>query len=74
MRVDIIESTDVPVVLTVGLFDGIAALRVAADVLQWNVVAHISVEKSAEAARVVESRFPKTLFVNDVQSIDLPMV
>lgn len=74
IRGDIIENSDVPGVLTVGLFDGIAALRVAADVLQWNVLGHISVEKSTEAARVVERRFPSTIFVADVQSITLDMV
>eukprot|EP00438_Fugacium_kawagutii_P025094 Skav213443 [mRNA] locus=scaffold837:212799:217106:- [translate_table: standard] len=73
-RGDVIEPDDVARVLTVGLFDGIAALRVAADVLQWNVVGHISVEKSPEAARVVESRFPTTEIVSDVKDIDLAMV
>eukprot|EP00438_Fugacium_kawagutii_P031946 Skav201887 [mRNA] locus=scaffold550:561929:565006:+ [translate_table: standard] len=73
VRGDVVESTDIPCVLTVGLFDGIAALRVATDALNWNVSGHISVEKSPSAARVVESRFPNTIFIEDVQSIDLAM-
>lgn len=74
VRGDIVESADLTAVLTVGLFDGIAALRVAADVLQWNAIGHISVEKSPMASRVVESRFPQTLFVQDVQDINEEMV
>lgn len=50
IRGDVIEQSDVTGVLTVGLFDGIAALRVAIDVLQWNVLGHVSVEKSPRAS------------------------
>ena len=74
VRGDIVEPTDLPTVLTIGLFDGIAALRVAADCLGWCVLGHISVEKDPAAARVVESRFPNTLHVEDVALVDLPMV
>eukprot|EP00435_Cladocopium_sp_Y103_P040826 s373_g11.t1 len=74
LRGDIVEPADVPAVLTIGLFDGIAALRVAAGALGWNVAGHISVEKSKEAQRVVESRFPNCIIVDDVQSVDLAMV
>ena len=64
IRGDLVEPVDITGVLTVGLFDGIGALRVAADVLGWNVVGHVSVEKNPEAARVVESRFPNSLRVS----------
>eukprot|EP00438_Fugacium_kawagutii_P014361 Skav231767 [mRNA] locus=scaffold739:108680:112408:- [translate_table: standard] len=74
IRGDVLEPVDVTGVLTIGLFDGIAALRVAADVLGWNVVGHISIEKSKEASRVVESRFPQTIFVEDVTLVDAAMV
>eukprot|EP00435_Cladocopium_sp_Y103_P041058 s698_g11.t1 len=74
IRGDLIEPCEITGVLTIGLFDGIGALRVAADVLGWNVVGHISVEKSAPAARVVESRFPGAILVQDVESVDLAMV
>eukprot|EP00435_Cladocopium_sp_Y103_P010521 s2009_g2.t1 len=74
LRGDIVEPADVPSVLTVGLFDGIGALRVAADALGWNVAGHISVEKSPAAQRVVESKFPNCLLVKDVQAVDEPMV
>lgn len=74
VRGDIVEPADVTAVLTVGLFDGISGLRVAADALGWNVVGHVSVEKSVEASRVVESRFPHSIHVSDVSSIDADMV
>ena len=58
LRGDLVEPCEITSVLTVGLFDGIGALRAATDALGWNVVGHVSVEKSKEARRVVESRFP----------------
>eukprot|EP00438_Fugacium_kawagutii_P028950 Skav223615 [mRNA] locus=scaffold1522:89108:92881:- [translate_table: standard] len=69
IRGDIVEPVDVTQVLTVGLFDGVGALRMATDVLGWNVVAHVSVECSKAASRVVESRFPNTVFVQDVHDV-----
>lgn len=74
VRGDLVEPWDVVGVLTVGLFDGIGALRVAADALGWSVHGHVSVEVSASAQRVVESRFPSTVAVSDVQAVDLEMV
>ena len=74
LRGDVLEPADTPLVLTIGLFDGIGALRVAADALGWSVQGHISIEKSSEASRVVESRFPNTLFVQDVELVDAKMV
>lgn len=74
VRGDLIEPSDVTSVLTIGLFDGIGALRVAADSLGWNVAGHISVEISASAQRVVESRFPSTVLVTDILSVDLATV
>lgn len=73
-RGDILEPSEVAGVLTIGLFDGIAALRVAADALGWNVLGHVSIEKSAPASRVVESRFPGALFVQDVEEVDANLV
>lgn len=74
VRGDLVEPNDLASVLTIGLFDGIGALRVAADAIGWNVAGHISVEKSPEAARVVESQFPGTILVSDVEAVDLKMV
>ena len=74
IRGDVVEPCEITGVLTIGLFDGIGALRVAADALSWNVVGHISVERSKEAARVVESRFPGTVLVSDVEKVDREMV
>ena len=53
-------------VLTVELFDGIGALRVAADVLGLPVAGHVSVELDPRGRRVVESYFPGTLFYEDI--------
>eukprot|EP00438_Fugacium_kawagutii_P001266 Skav224314 [mRNA] locus=scaffold227:448463:452180:+ [translate_table: standard] len=74
VRGDVVDPVDLTAVLTVGIFDGIGALRVAADALGWNVAGHISIEKSPEAARVVESRFPQSIIVSDVALVDRTMV
>ena len=57
-------------VLTIGLFDGIAALRVAVDLLGLQLVGHISVEVDDHASRVVESHFPEVRRIKQVQDID----
>ena len=41
IRGDILEPNDVLPVLTIGLFDGIGALRVAVDSLGWTVIGHV---------------------------------
>ena len=75
VRGDLPEPADVCAVLAVGLFDGIGALRVAADACQLPVLGHISVEVKKEASRVLESKFPSTLFVEGgVESVDDEMV
>ena len=56
-------------ILTVGLFDGIGALRVAIDLLGLESIGHISVEKGKEARRVVESHFPEVKHYAAVESI-----
>ena len=66
VRGDVPEPHDICQVLTVGLFDGIGALRVAADSLGLPVAGHISVEMDAKGRRVVESWFPDTMFYEDV--------
>jgi hypothetical protein len=40
IRGDLIEPLEITGVLTIWLFDGIGALRMAADALGWNVVGH----------------------------------
>ena len=74
VRGDIAEMEDVSTVLTVCLFDGIGGLRVAADAVGLTVIGHVSVECHAPARRVVESRFPHTLFVSSVEEVDEEMV
>lgn len=61
-------------VLSVGLFDGIGALRVALDLLEVDVQGHVAVEQSTEATRVVEAAFPGVLKVQDVALVDSAMV
>ena len=68
------EPAEVMQVVTIGLFDGIGALRAAVDALGWNIIGHITVEKDDAAARVVESRFPNTIRVHDVTEISEEMV
>ena len=74
VRGDLPEEMDFMQVLSIGLFDGIAALRVALDVLGAPVCGHISVEKNADARRVVEANFPDTVTVEDVELVDEVMV
>ena len=56
VRGDVPEVEDHVQVLTIGLFDGIGALHVGADVLKLPV--HVSSEVSQEASRVLEANFP----------------
>ena len=48
VRGDIPEEQELTQVLSIGLFDGIGALRVALDCLKAPMAGHISVEKSVE--------------------------
>ena len=74
VRGDLPEVDDHIQVLTVGLFDGIGALRVAADVLHLPMGGHVSAEVSVEGSRVLESSFPDTLAVGDVTAVTAEMV
>eukprot|EP00438_Fugacium_kawagutii_P034073 Skav205994 [mRNA] locus=scaffold2084:207733:210659:+ [translate_table: standard] len=73
-RGDIVEPKEVINVLTIGLFDGIAALRVAVDCLNWVSIGHVSVESNPAAARVVESQFPASEHFEDVTKVDQRVV
>eukprot|EP00438_Fugacium_kawagutii_P023208 Skav215677 [mRNA] locus=scaffold278:111881:120662:- [translate_table: standard] len=74
VRGDIPEPFDFIQVLTIGLFDGISALRVAADQLHLPMAGHVSIECNPHAARVTESFFPNTLFYQNVVDIDEDVV
>ena len=74
VRGDIPEEIQTVQVLTVGLFDGLGALRLAVDALGIPVAGHLSVEKEETARRVVESYFPDAIFHDDVQTVDGPLV
>ena len=69
VRGDVPEEHDFVQVLGIGLFDGIGALRVACDTLNLPMGGYVSVEKSPEGRRVVESHFPDTVFIEHVEDI-----
>lgn len=64
LRGELAENRTGMTVLSIGLFDGIAALRVALDLVGAQVLGHISVEPLAAAHRVVESHFPGCVVVH----------
>ena len=74
VRGDKYEDPDMIQVLSIGLFDGVSALRVALDGLGAPLIGHISVEIQEEARRVVEGFFPDTIFVVDIADITEEMV
>lgn len=74
VRGDVPEEHDWSQVLCVGVFDGIAALRVACDVLQLPMAGHISIESNPEAQRTVEAFFPDSLFHDDVRTVNKALV
>lgn len=63
VRGDVPEVEEACQVLSVGLFDGIGALRVACDLLQLPMAGHISIESDPGGRRVVESYFPDLFFM-----------
>ena len=73
-RGDLPLEGEVLQVLTVGLFDGLGALRLAVDSLGVGVAGHLSVEKEPTGRRVVEAFFPDTIFHDDVTTVDDKMV
>ena len=66
VRGEVPEEHDFCQVLSIGLFDGIGALRVACDALGLPMAGHVSIELSSLGRRVVESAFPDSLFLEDV--------
>lgn len=74
LRGELAESRRELRIFSVGLFDGIGALRVALELLGVEVLGHVSVEKSPEARRVVEAAFPNVTTVLDVEMVDSDMV
>ena len=74
LRGQVAEVNTTDSIVTIGLFDGIGALRVAAEALGVRILGHISVEKHEPAQRVVESHYPGTVVVNDVTEVDEDMV
>ena len=68
-RGDLPELEDHVQVLSIGLFDGIGALRVACDLLQLPMAGHASSEVSPQARRVLDSHFPDTLALGSVEEV-----
>ena len=73
LRGEVPESGDLTV-FSLGLFDGIGALRVALELINVKVLGHVSVECNKSAQRVVESHYPGIEAVDDIQLIDAAMV
>ena len=73
-RGDIPEKHEFTEVLTIGLFDELGALRVAADLIGLPMAGHVSCHTSIAGRRVVESHFPGTIFIEDVALIDEAVV
>lgn len=74
VRGDVPEVEDFCQVLSIGLFDGVGALRLALDVLGLPIAGHISVEQNDSATRVVQSFFPEVVVVNDVKEVTAELV
>lgn len=74
VRGEVGDPEEVCQVLSIGLFDGLGALRVACDLAGFPMAGHISVETDAAARRVVESYFPETIFHEDVTKVHLEEV
>eukprot|EP00438_Fugacium_kawagutii_P012022 Skav218164 [mRNA] locus=scaffold5213:63405:66158:- [translate_table: standard] len=74
VRGDVPEVHDFCQVLTVGLFDGISAIRVAMEVLGLAIAGHVSVEKNEAARRVTEAAFPESIIVESVEEVSDEMV
>ena len=69
LRGELAEHRPEHMVLSVGLFDGIGALRVALDLLGVQVIGHVSVEKEPTARRVVEAHFPGLVALDLVEEV-----
>ena len=74
VRGDVPEIHDFEQVLTIGLFDGFGALRLACDRLNIPIAGHISIEKDPLGRRVVEANYPDSTVHDDVTTVDKEMV
>ena len=74
VRGEVFDIEDHVQVLTIGLFDGIGALRVSADVLALPMAGHVSSEVNKEGTRVIETHFPDSVAVGNVEDISEEMV
>lgn len=70
LRGDVPEPGGDLAVFSLGLFDGIGALRVALELIKVQVLGHVSVECNQAAQRVVESHFPGVETIDDVSKVD----
>lgn len=74
VRGEIPDWEDFEQVLSIGLFDGIGALRVSLDCIGAPMCGHVSVESNEHAQRVLEANFADSILVNSVDKLDDEMV
>ena len=74
VRGEIPDWEDFEQVLSIGLFDGIGALRVSLDCIGAPMCGHVSVESNEHAQRVLEANFADSILVNSVEEVDDEMV
>ena len=74
LRGEVPEPAGDMAVFSLGLFDGIGALRVALETINVRVLGHVSVECNKAAQRVVEAHYPGVEVVDSVTDIDQDMV
>ena len=63
------EVTDDNQLLVISLFDGMGSLRVALDTIGAQISGYVSVERSSEAYRTLQSNFPGVQHFDDVVDI-----
>eukprot|EP00438_Fugacium_kawagutii_P010947 Skav235355 [mRNA] locus=scaffold665:213254:217513:- [translate_table: standard] len=74
LRGETVDPFETSGLLIISAFDGIGAIRVAADTLDVNVVGFISIEKDPQARRVVEAHYPSAIFIDDICSVSVETV
>ena len=69
VRGEEIESFQNQGLLVISAFDGIGSLRIALDTLKVPLAGYVSIEKDPIARRVLESHFPCSMQIIDIESV-----
>ena len=69
VRGEEIESFQNQGLLVISAFDGIGSLRIALDTLKVPLAGYVSIEKDPIARRVLESHFPCSMQISDIESV-----